>query len=316
MIRKTIYFSALHAILIVTVGLSSCVTTKTADLIDQDDDVYYSVAQAKEAAPVVYANEPVAKDQDYVTEDELYGDRYNGLGYGTDYTSRFNRFRRFSPYLGYYNSLYGFNYYDPFFNGAYYPYNSYLNGPFVGLNLSFGSGFFYDNPWRSYGFGYGSSFWGPYSYYNTWNPYGMRGGLYNRGFYSGIYSSPAFSAPNYRSRPNRAVDNLGIDRGSVIGNPGGVIIKDANGNVIQSRGRAERYGDEIRNNPSGNRTSTSRPQSGTRPARVNQTPPQRVSQPERIYSAPRDNGSSSRGGSSSPSNGGGSSGGARPSRGN
>ena len=122
MIRKTIYFSALHTILIVTVGLSSCMTTKTANLTDQDDDVYYSVAQAKEATPVVYANEPIVKDQDYVTEDELYGDRYNGSGYGTDYASRFNRFRRFSPYLGYYNSLYGFNYYDPFFwwNYPYY----------------------------------------------------------------------------------------------------------------------------------------------------------------------------------------------------
>lgn len=316
MIRKTIYFSALHVILYVMVGLSSCVTTKTAIVTDQDDDVYYSVAQAKEASPVVYANESIVKDQDYVTEDELYGDRYNGLGYGTDYTSRFNRFRYFSPFLGYYNSLYGFNYYDPFFNGAYYPFNSYWNGSFVGLNLSFGSGF-YNNPWGYYGFGYGSSFWGPYSYLNSWNPYLTRGGLYNRGYYSGIYSSPAFSAPNYRSRPNRGVDNLGIDRGSVIPNPRGVIIKDTNGNVIQSRGRAERYGDEVPNNPSGNRTTTSRPQSVTRPERVNQAPPQRVSQPERIYSAPRqDNGSSSRGSSSSPSNGGGSSGGARPSRGN
>ncbi|MFA5243963.1 MAG: hypothetical protein WC380_01560, partial [Pedobacter sp.] len=134
---------------------------------------------------------------------------------------------------------------------------------------------------------------------------------------SGIYSSPAFSSPNYRPRPDRTIDNLSIDRGSVIGRPGGVIIKDSNGNIIQSRGRAERYGDEVRNNPSGNRNSTSRPQPVTRPDRVNQTPPQRATQPERIYSAPRqDTGSGSRGSSAPSNNGGGSSGGARPSRGN
>lgn len=317
MTKKTIYFSALHAILIIVISLSSCMSTKTALVSGDDDDVYYPVAQAKEAVQPVYAKEErEVNGQNYVTEDELYGDNYNYSGNMTDYTARFYRFRNYSPFLGYYNSLYGYNYYDPFFNSSYYPY-SYFGSPAINMGLTFSTGYYY-NPWRFYGYNYGSPFWGPYSYYNTWSPYGWGGGYYNRGYYSGIYSSPAFSSPNYRSRPNRTIDNLSSDRGSVIGNPGGVIIKDNNGNIIQSRGRAERYGDEIRNNPSGNRTSTSRPQPVARPDRVNQAPPQRATQPERIYSAPRqDPGSGSRG-SSAPSNsgGGGNSGGARPSRGN
>ncbi len=315
MIKKTIYFSTLHAILIIVIGLSSCMSTKTALNSGNDDDVYYPVAQAKEEVQPVYARENNTKDQDYVTEDELYGDSYDYSGNMTDYTSRFYRFRNYSPSLGYYNSIYGYNYYDPFFNSSYYPY-SYFGSPILSLGLTFGSGYYY-NPWRYYGYNYGSPFWGPYSYYNSWNPYGWGGGYYNSGYYSGIYSSPAFSSPNYRPRPDRTIDNLSIDRGSVIGRPGGVIIKDSNGNIIQSRGRAERYGDEVRNNPSGNRNSTSRPQPVTRPDRVNQAPPQRATQPERIYSAPRqDTGSGSRGSSAPSNNGGGNSGGARPSRGN
>jgi hypothetical protein len=101
-----------------------------------------------------------------------------------------------------------------------------------------------------------------------------------------------------------------MERGAVIGVPGS-IVRDNSGNIIQSRGRAERYGAER-----GTGSSTTRTQPAIRPDRVNQSPPQRPSQPERIYTAPRqDNGSGSR--SSQPSNnGGGSSSGARPQRGN
>jgi hypothetical protein len=105
-----------------------------------------------------------------------------------------------------------------------------------------------------------------------------------------------------------------MERGAVIGAPGS-IIRDNSGNIIQSRGRAERYGVE----PGTGSTPARTTQPSTRPARVNQSPPARTTQPERIYTAPRqDNGSGSGSRSSQPSNnsGGGSSSGPRPSRGN
>jgi len=293
--------------------LGSCASTKTAQLIDQNDDVYYSIAKAREVDPVVFAKNEGKNSSDYVTDDELYGDSYSNYGYYNDYTSRFNRFRTYAPSLGYYNSLYGFNY-DPFFNNSYFP-NNYFVGSSFNIGLGFG-GFNY-NPWRNfgynYGYGYGSNFWGPYSFYNSFNSFGNTNGYYG-GNYSGIYSSPAFNTPNYRPRPSRTTDNLTIDRGSVIGGSSGVIYKDPNGNII-SRGRAERYGDQIRPNA----TSGTRNQPVVKPDRVNQNPPQRVTQPERIYTAPprQDSGSGSSRSNPSPSNnnGGGSSS-SRPSRGN
>jgi len=315
MIKKIIYFSALHAFIAVAVGLSSCMSTKTAQTTVPEDDVYYSNAKAKEivvAERVIQEEKPAS---DYVTEEELYGDTYSNYGY-TDYTSRINRFRGYHPSLSYYNSIYGYNY-DPFFSPSFFPY-SYFGSPGINIGIGINSGFYSYNPWRYYGYNYGSSFMGPYSFYNPYNYYGFGagnyyGGNYNRGYYSGIYSSPAFTSPNYRARPSRAGDNIPMERGAVIGAPGS-IIRDNSGNIIQSRGRAERYGVEP-----GTGSTPTRTQPTTRPARVNQSPPARTAQPERIYTAPRqDNGSGSR--SSQPSNnnggGGGSSSGPRPSRGN
>ena len=316
MIKKIIYFSALHAFIVVAVGLSSCMSTKTVQTTVPEDDVYYSNAKAKEivvAEPVVREEKP---SSDYVTEEELYGDTYGYYGY-TDYTSRINRFRGYHPSLTYYNSIYGYNY-DPFFSPSFFPY-SYFGSPAINIGIGLNSGFYGYNPWRYYGYNYGSSFMGPYSFYNPYNYYGFGagnyyGGNYNRGYYSGIYSSPAFTSPNYRARPGRAGDNIPMERGAVIGAPGS-IIRDNSGNIIQSRGRAERYGVE----PGTGSTPARTTQPSTRPARVNQSPPARTTQPERIYTAPRqDNGSGSGSRSSQPSNnsGGGSSSGPRPSRGN
>jgi len=315
MIKRIINFSALHAFIVIAVGLSSCMSTKTAQTTVPEDDVYYSNAKAKEivvAERVIREEKPAS---DYVTEEELYGDTYSNYGY-TDYTSRINRFRGYHPSLSYYNSIYGYNY-DPFFSPSYFPY-SYYGSPGINIGIGINSGFYSYNPWRYYGYNYGSSFWGPYSYYNPYNSFGFGGGNfyggnYNRGYYSGVYSSPAFTSPNYRARPSRAGDNIPMERGAVIGAPGS-IIRDNSGNIIQSRGRAERYGVEPGNNGTPTRT-----QPAARPDRVNQSPPARTTQPERIYTAPRqDNGSGSR--SSQPSNnnggGGGSSSGPRPSRGN
>lgn len=315
MLKKIIYFSALHAFIVVAVGLSSCMSTKTVQTTVPEDDVYYSNAKAKE---IVVAEQVVREEKpssDYVTEEELYGDTYGNYGY-TDYTSRINRFRGYHPSLSYYNSIYGYNY-DPFFSPSFFPY-SYFGSPGINIGIGINSGFYSYNPWRYYGYNYGSSFMGPYSFNNPYNYFGFGAGnyyggnYYNRGNYSGIYSSPAFTSPNYRARPTRAGDNIPMERGAVIGAPGS-IIRDNSGNIIQSRGRAERYGVE----PGTGSTPARTTQPSNRPARVNQSPPARTTQPERIYTAPRqDNGSGSR--SSQPSNnsGGGSSSGPRPSRGN
>lgn len=308
MIKKFIHLLAIPSILF----MGSCASTKTAQLNDQNDDVYYSFAKAREVDPVVIAKQEQKRSSDYVTEDELYGDSYSDYGYYNDYTSRFNRFRTYAPSLGYYNNHYGNNY-DPYFNNSYFP-NSYFGGSSFNIGIGLGFGAYNYNPWRNYGYsyGYGSNFWGPYSYYNSFNSYGYgNGNGYYGGNYSGIYSSPAFNSPNYRARPSRSTDNLTIDRGSVIGGPGGVIYTNPKGNII-SKGRAERYGDQVQPNA----TSGTRTQPEVRPARVNQSPPQRATQPERVYTAPQrqDTGSGS---SPAPSNnnGGGSSS-PRPSRGN
>lgn len=314
--KRIIYYSAFYFAVII--GFSSCMSTKVAQVNDNDDDVYYSKAKAKEyvvAERVIREEKP---SSDYVTDEELYGDTYSRYGY-SDYTSRINRFRGYNPSLDYYNSIYGYNY-DPFYSPSYYPY-SYFGSPSINIGIGINSGFYSYNPWRyygyNYGYNYGSNFWGPYSYYNPYNNYGYGGGGYNRGYYSGIYSSPAFVSPNYRARPTRSGDNTASERGSVIGSPGS-IIRDNSGNIIQSRGRAERYGDEGNTRPNPNTRAT---QPAARPARVNQSPPQRPAQPERINTAPRqDNSGSNSGRSSAPSNSGnsrgGSSGGARPTRGN
>ncbi len=305
MIKKFIHLFAIPSMLLI----GACATTKTAQQVDQNDDVYYSLAQAKEAVVIEQAVEKPKAD--YVTDEELYGNSYRNDGYLSDYSSRIYRFRSYSPSLGYYNSIYGYNY-DPFYSGLYS--NNYFGGPTILVGIS--NGYYNYNPWRYYGYNSGSNFWGPYSYYNSWNPYGYG---YGRGSYGNYYGygndRPVYSSPNYRPRPNRAGDNIGYDRGSVTGGAGS-IIRSGNGNVIQSRGRAERYDDNSSTTPgnSGTRTQTTTP----RPARVSQNQPPRATAPERISTAPRqDSGSQN---SSSPSNSGGrnsnETGGARPSRGN
>jgi hypothetical protein len=315
MIKKFIHLLAIPSILF----LGSCASTKIAQLTDSNDDVYYSIAKAREVDPVIFVNKEETRSSNYVTADELYGDSYSDYGYYNDYTSRFNRFRTYAPSLGYYNNLYGNNF-DPFFSNSYFP-SSYFGGSSFNIGLGLGYGAYNYNPWRNYGYnygfnyGYGYNFWGPYSYYNSFNSYAFgNGNGYYGGNYSGIYSSPAFNSPNYRPRPTRSTDNLINDRGSVIGVPAGVINKDPNGNII-SRGRADRYGDQAQPNT----TSSTRNQPVAKPSRVNQNQPQRVSQPERIYTAPpqrQDSGSSSRSNPAPSNNNGGGSSSPRPSRGN
>jgi hypothetical protein len=319
--------------------VGSCASTKTAQVVDQDDDVYYTEAKAKEYAPRTYVQNDYKTENDYVTDENLYGDVRDDYGYYNDYTSRFNRFGTFAPSLGYYNSLYGYNY-DPFFNNLYFP-NSFLGmGSYnlgFGMGLGMGFGGFNYNPWRPFGFnygfgfnnGFGSNFWGPYSFYNPLNSYAFGyGNGYYGGAFGGLYSSPAFNTPNYRARPGRSSDNLTIDRGSVIGRPNTVGARDANGNVVP-RSRTERYGVQTQPNAGATQNSGTRTQQVNRPERVSQNQPQRAPQrapqTERVNTAPprqntapprQDVGSGSGSRSNSAPSGGGSGSSSRPSRGN
>lgn len=304
MIKKLIYLFTIPSILL----MGSCATRKTAERIDQNDDVYYSIAQAKEATEVIV--QPKNEKSDYVTDNELYGDAYNNDSYAGDYTSRIYRFRNYAPSMSYYNSIYGYNY-DPYYNSLFSPY-SYYGSPMLGISFGGGNGYYNYNPWRYYGYNYGSNYWGPYSYNNY--SYGYGGGYYGNN-YGYSYDRPLYSSPNSRPRPGRASDNIRMDRGSYTDGAGGIIRNGNGGNVIQSRGRAERYGDNTSSAP---RTSGTRTQTAPRPERVSQSEPQRSTAPERILTAPRQDSGSQ--GSYNPSNSGGRSGGetggARPSRGN
>jgi hypothetical protein len=318
MIKKLTALIALPSLLM----LGSCATSnQTAQQIDQNDDVYYSVAQAKEEVEVIAQAKPEPKAKsDYVTDDELYRDGY-GDNYSGSYAERIYRFRNYAPWRGYYNSpysygsLYRYDYYDPFYN----PY-SFYGGPGINLAVGINGGYFNYNPWRYYGYNYyGSNFWGPYSYYNS-NPYGIGygGGYYGGGYYGGGYgvNRPVYTSPNYRPRPGRSSDALPIDRGAVNGGAPGGIIRNGNGNVIQSGGRAERYNGGNSTTPS---TTGSSPQNtAPRPARVSQSRPERTVQPERIYSTPSNNntGGNNTGGGRSSDSGSSSGGGGRPSRAN
>jgi hypothetical protein len=316
---KLTYLLAISSLLI----MGSCATSKqTAQQVDQNDDVYYSEAKAKEKAEVIAQAKPEdSRKSDYVTDEELYRDAYGNNG---DYAQRIYRFRNYTPWRGYYNNIYGYNYgnmyngyygnmYSSYYDPYYSPY-SFYGGPGINLAVDINGGFFNYNPWRYYGYNYTSNFWGPYSYYNS---YGIGFGGYGNGFYGGGYgvSRPAYTSPNYRPRPTRGSNGLPVDPGAVNGgNAGGVIRNGNNPNVIQSGGgRAGRYdGATSTAPPSGNsRPVTTQP----RPERVSQQP-QRSSQPERVNSAPPSNnngggGRSDGGGSSSGGGGGG-----RPSRGN
>ena len=325
---KFTYLLSLSSILV----MASCATSiQTVQQVDQNDDVYYSEARAKErVAVLVQARPEETRRSDYVTEDELYGDAYS-----QDYALRINRFRNYAPWRGYYNNMYGNpygnmfgygnvynNFYDPFYS----PFGFY-GGPGVNISLGFNNGFnngfnygfnngFYSyNPWRYHGYNYGSNFMGPYSYFS---PFGMGfgGGYYgNNGFYGGGMGvgRAVNTSPNYRPRPVRSSDGLPIDPGAVNGgNVSGVNRNGTNGNVVPvDRTRAGRYDGGTATAPSsGNARPTA---TAPRPERVSQQP-QRTSQPERVNSSPPP--SNNNGGGSRSNDSGGSGGGGRPSRGN
>jgi len=302
--------------------VSACSTQKVSQTTAIPDDVYGSVAQAREykpSAPVQTAVENSSNTTDY------YGT--SDPRFDMDYSSRIDRF-----YYGNQNR----NYYDPYYN--YYGYNSYYS-PYFSLNAYFGNAYsnfyrpYYNNYWSYYGSPYYNNYWGPYSYNN---PYYYGGGFYGGGFYGGGYGGGYYvgrNDPNYGARPIRGSEN-GVNRGGRSGYAGnGVGGAPTRGNSFgdgTSRPRTEMYNPS--NGTSGTRTnstgSEARPSRGTstnndarpsrgtssdarptrndapsRPAPTYNPPPQQSSPP------PSNSGGRSSGGSS----GGG--GGGRPTRG-
>lgn len=275
--------------------LGSCATSKSTAQLDQNDDVYYSVASAKEQPETVA--QPVTetkRESDYVTDEQLYGDANSNSYYG-DYAGRIYRFRDYTPWRSYYSDIYSL--YDPYFVNPFYSnsfYSNYYGYNGLGLSFGIGGGFFY-NPWRTYG--YGNGFWGPYSYYNYWAPsyYGYYPS-YGGGYYGGGYGNinPDRRSPNYRPRPERSSGSIPANGGMIREGAVRGIERNPNGNTIQRRERPA------------TQTPTGRPQQAApRPERVQQAQPQRQSPPPRINTAPSNNdtggGRSSGGGNARPS---------------
>lgn len=287
--------------------LGACSTERLAQS-DTQDDVYYSVAKAKEAEVVVQ------QDKNYVTENEVYADESAYTGYYDDYSVRINRFYRYTPWRNYYDT---WSYYDPFY--TYSPYNRFNSRDFR-VNVYVGQSYGYNPFWNdNYYYGY----WGyPYNNYNRWglqsyyNTYPYYGGYYgNNGSYYGGMGRDIQSSPDYRPRPARGFENILNAPGRTSVTPGSAG-RDASGAILNPRSRAERY--DPRN------TGITPPSTGnTRPASTSSRPPRSSPEPSRgiemrptrvenNFPPPSSGSSPSSGGSDNGS----SSSSARPTRGN
>jgi len=226
--------------------LAACSTSKLAQT-NSHDDVYNTLAKAKEVE--VYKPAPQAQPQ------TNYNDEYYGTSnpyYDMDYSSRINRF-----YGGY--SWRG--YYDPYFDAPLY--SNYLG---YGLSWSNGYGLNYG---LGYGFGYGNGYYGSiwnnpfyvgYGYYNGWGGYSIYDrygyGYYGNGYYGGGYYS-GYVNRNNNHRPSYTDRNTVNSNGYYPDN-GGSRAGSFNGN------RPSRISDN------GNTTNTVNPNYG-RPSRVENT---------------------------------------------
>lgn len=304
MINKLLSFSAAALLLIST----ACSTSKLAQT-DTHDDVYYSMAQAKEAA--IQQEKKYITERDVYADEDSYSDSYSG--YYDDYTTRINRFYRYSPWRGYYD-------YDPFYSYSPYGFNRF-NRPW-GVNVYIGTGFGYrpwfdDYYWGYYGYPYRYNHWGLYSYYNAYPYYG---GYYgNYGGYYGGWGRDIQSSPNYRPRPSRGFENISAA-------PGRTSVTDG-ARPVDTRSRTERYNDgsSTTTSPRTSSGSSTRPAS-PRPTRTESARPQRSSDESRgTYTRPTrvennypssGSGSSSSGRSSNNNGGSSSTSGGRPTRGN
>jgi hypothetical protein len=335
----------LPIVMIAAAGLvASCATSKLAQT-KPADDVYNSVAKAREVEVVLPAQNQQAQVQNRGQEeyDEYYGT--SNPYYDMDYSSRINRF-----YNGY--SFQG--YYDPYFDNYYYG-NSYENSNYLGYGLGwnngyglggwgggFGGGFGYGSIWSNpfyygnsgYGWNnpYGWNSWGPNSYYDR---YGWGGGYYGGGgwgigggYYGGnggVYTNRGYNRPRPGS-DDRGTPKYGNGNGGNVGRPSRSGVANQNGGISyapnNNAGRPARtqtggYA-QGQNNQSGRPTRNDNysPQQGTqssRPTRNENYTPQQPARTESrpTYSPPPSNGGGGGGGSTG---GGGGGGGSRPSR--
>ena len=277
--------------------VASCTAPKLAQNNVIQDDVYNTVAKAREFTP-----QPL--DQNLPSEridDSNY--RQSDPFYDMDYSSRIDRFYYgnsnrgyYDPYYNYYGyNSFGFNNYG---NNSYYsPYhygfglNSYFNGYYNNFN-----NLYYN--WGYYGSPYYSNFWGPYSYYDAFG--------YGGGYYGNRYNYPYYGGTvtvrnneNYRPRPSRGGENGTVRADGTVFAPGSSRATNGNGNAnTLQRTRAEMY------NPVNKGTTTPARSNGTssaptrsnngsdgRPTRSNDTqsrptPPPTTTQPAQQQSRP------------------------------
>lgn len=288
-----------------TLVVMSCSAPKLAQQ-NTNDDVYNSVAQAKE-----YSQQVPVKESEYNAQDD-YGT--SDPFYDMDYSSRINRF--------YYPNPGWRSYYDPYFDGGWY--GNY--GMSLGFGLGFGYNPFYGSLWNSpyYGWGnYYSTFWG----YNNY----IGGGYWGGGYWGGgFYTGRTTPVDYYRARPSRGGSGYSGSRGYDGLSP---RSSRGQGNVVSGRPSRGTGGVTTGTSRPG-RTDSARPSSqGSRPARTESRPARTESRPSSTESRPtresyspppsytpsRSSEGSSGGGRSSGGSGGGSYGGGggsgRPSRG-
>jgi len=309
-------------VMIAAAGLvASCSTSKLATT-SQNDDVYNSVAKAREVEVIPQQQYAQNQNQDQGQDQEGY-DEYYGTSnpyYDMDYSSRINRFSNGTSWRGYYDP-----YYDNFSYGNSYGATNYLGygglgwssgyglggwGSGFGIGLGYGS--IWNNPfyYGNMGFGwnnFGWNNWGPYSYYDRFGwgggwyggGFGYGGGFYGGGVYTGNTNTVRRASPG-------AVDNRMRRSGNGIsypnyGRPSRNGYVDQNGNRVTPNNVGSR---PPRNSGYGPQQQNSRPQRNE-----NYNPPARTeSRP--TYSPPSNSGGGSR------SSGGGSyGGGSRGSRG-
>lgn len=272
-----------------TVVLASCSAPRMAQQSNDSDDVYNSVARAKEYVQPVPSQSAQYKDNTHQNDDYGNSDPY----YDMDYSSRINRF--------YYGSTFR-NYYDPYYND-YYGYNSFSPWYSSGFSLGFGWGWgnsYFGNYWNSPYFG-----WGINSPYYAWNPYyggGYLGGYYGGGYYGGGYANNLRGNTTYGPRPDRGRENgVGYSPGANSGNYIGRGATRSNNGVISSeRSRSERYNPN-RSNPI-NPNATGRTDRTTQPY----SPPQRSNTENRpTYTPPSSSNNNSGSGNTQSSGGGG-----------
>ncbi|SMC87192.1 hypothetical protein [Pedobacter nyackensis] len=311
-----------------TLVVSSCSAPRLAQQ-NSNDDVYNSVAQAKEYRQQVPVRESEYDDQedDYGTSDPFYD---------MDYSSRINRFSYANPsFMGYY---------DPYFDGGWY--GNY------GMSLGFGMGFgyspFYGSIWNSPYYGGWGNYYSPFYGYNNYYGNGYYGGgyygggLWGGGYWGGgFYTGRTTNVQDYRPRPNRGNNSYIGNRGTTSYMQPRSSRGQSAGSTISS-GRPSRgdYNPATRPNTQGTRPSrtegtrpTTRPSSessrpsrtesrpatrpsseSSRPSRTESRPPARESYtPPPSYNPPSRSESGSGGGGSSGGGGGG--GTSRPTRG-